>query len=161
MVEIKTIAGIIFILALIGILVSSVSLRDYYEIRSGNQTGPRFCDISNTISCSTVAASPYSELFGIPTSLLGIVWFIGAAIAAYKMHNPGTGFWKKTTTYMFLWSVIGILFVIWFVYVEVVLIGVICLLCTVVHILVIIMFALSCKTARRSVGKYLIDLCYK
>jgi len=34
-----------------------------------------FCDISETVSCSTVAASIYAEIFGVPVAILGLGYF--------------------------------------------------------------------------------------
>jgi uncharacterized membrane protein/protein-disulfide isomerase len=45
----------------------------HFDLKFGLSEGAAFCNISNYASCDAVAASKFSELFGIPMALLGVV----------------------------------------------------------------------------------------
>src|SRR3989344_6339409 len=47
-----------------------------------------FCDISEEISCDVVTTSIYSEIFGIPMSLLGMGYFITALVLLWWKWKP-------------------------------------------------------------------------
>ena len=157
-----TILEIIIVLSVIGVIGSAYSTYEHYQLISDSSSGS-FCDISAEVSCSAVNSSPYSEVMGIPTALIGLVWFIILVILCYGVELKHK-FWKPAPFYLFVWSIIGMLTVFWLVYAELFLIGAICLVCTLVHILVIIILFLSHKVfkrSNRSIGKYLGDIFYK
>ena len=47
-----------------------------------------FCDLGEEISCGLVNKSVYSEVFGIPISALGVVYFIGVLYVALFAFTP-------------------------------------------------------------------------
>ena len=67
----------IFVLALIGVGISVYLL----SIHGADMTG-KACEINAIFSCQTVDQSEYSEIFGIPVSLLGIIGYGFLALAA-------------------------------------------------------------------------------
>jgi uncharacterized membrane protein len=87
------------------------------------------CVSSGAINCEAVLSSSYAVVGGtsIPTSALGIVWF--AVSAALWTRPPG---WMHLA-----WSGIGLLTVLYLVFVEIVLLGALCLWCTAAHVLVV------------------------
>lgn len=97
---------------------------------------PGFCDITSFVSCDRVLTSPYARLLGIPTSLYGAAWFAAISTAAFLPveRRAVLGFIKG-------WSVLGLVGVGALVYVELVLINAVCLLCTVAHMLAILVAA--------------------
>ena len=157
-----TILEIIVVLSIIGMIASAYSTYEHYQLISDSSSGS-FCDISAEVSCSAVNSSPYSEVMGIPTAFMGLIWFIVLVILCYAVESKHK-FCKPAPFYLFAWSIIGLLTIIWLVYAELFLIGAICLVCTVVHILLIIILFLSYKVfkrSNRSIGKYLGDIFYK
>lgn len=56
-------------LALAGVAISGYALYLHYAPATS------FCNISGWFSCDTVNKGPYSELFGIPVALLGILGY--------------------------------------------------------------------------------------
>lgn len=58
-----------------------------------------FCDISAEISCDVVTASIYSEIFGVPVSLLGIFYF--AAVLIRSLVQP----YRKTFRFIFMLTI--------------------------------------------------------
>ena len=157
-----TILEIIIILSIIGMIDSAYLTYEHYQLLSNIGEGS-FCDISEELSCSTVNSSPYAEVMGIPMAFLGLVWFIVVIILAYALESKHK-FWKAAPLYLFLWSILGLLSVFWLVYAELFLIGSICILCTLAHVLIIIILFLSykiLKRSNRSIGKYLEEIFYK
>ena len=105
------------------------------------------CPVTSRINCEVVLSSSYGVIAGtpVPTSAAGIVWF-GIAVLL----------WLRPFGWMQLaWSAVGLLTVMYFVYVEIVALGAICLWCTATHVLVLVMFlvALTMWTERLPAGE--------
>ncbi len=157
----RTIAKIVLVLSIIGIVDSAYATYEHYALLSESEQGS-FCDINAAVSCTAVNTSPYSEMFGIPTAFYGVMWFLVTVVLGYQLlKEHKSGFWKNTPFYLFAWSIVGLLTVFWLVYAELFLIGAICLLCTIVHIIVIIILVLSYKALHKSPRAYLKDIFYK
>ena len=93
------------------------------------------CSASGAVDCERVLSSAYANILGtpIPTSAAGIVWFTVAAILAVLRYRRA----------LQAWSVIGLLTVLYLVFVEIVQLGAICIWCTVAHALVLVIFLLA------------------
>ena len=96
--------------------------------------------MSGAINCEAVLSSSYALVAGtsVPTSVLGIVWF--AINAALWLRPPGR--------VHLVWAGVGLLTVLYLVFIEIVLLGAICLWCTVAHVLVVILVLIA-VTVRR------------
>ncbi|MDJ0271000.1 MAG: vitamin K epoxide reductase family protein [Aigarchaeota archaeon] len=99
---------------------------------------PPFCEISSFLSCDTVLSSAYAKFLGVPTAFYGVVWFAMAASLSMLASNG-----KRFAKLALGWSVIGVAAVAVLTYVELVLIGAVCILCTAAHVLAIAVAALS------------------
>ena len=99
------------------------------------------CPASGAINCEAVLSSRYAVLgtTGIPTSALGIAWF--AVSAALWTRPPGR--------LHLAWSAAGLLAVLYLVFVEIVVVGAICLWCTAAHALVVALVVLSLSPSGR------------
>lgn len=93
------------------------------------------CPVTGPINCDAVLSSSYALIAGtsIPTSAAGIVWF--AVSAAIWLRPVGR--------IQLAWSGLGLLTVLYLVFVEIVRIGAICLWCTAAHVLVVVIFLLA------------------
>ena len=93
------------------------------------------CPVTGPINCDAVLSSADAVIRGtsIPTSAAGIVWFgISAAL------------WTRPVGRVQLaWSALGLLTVLYLVFLEIVRIGAICLWCTAAHVLVVVIFLLA------------------
>ena len=100
---------------------------------------PVACPANGTISCEAVLSSRYGVIAGtsVPTSAAGIVWF--AVSALLWTRRPGR--------VQLAWSVAGLATVLLLVFVEIVLVGVICVWCTAAHVLVLVIFLIALQTA--------------
>ncbi|MGB8011197.1 MAG: vitamin K epoxide reductase family protein [Terriglobales bacterium] len=72
---------VLVLLAVLGIIVSSLALREHYR------TDASPCSINERWDCGIVNHSPYAMLFGIPVGLVGIAgYLLLAALAAGKAY---------------------------------------------------------------------------
>jgi uncharacterized membrane protein len=102
-------------------------------------TIPLACPTGGVVSCEQVLSSRYAVIggTGLPTSAAGMAWFaisVGLAIAGLRSPRP------QLARVQLAWSAIGLATVIYLVYVEIVLLGAICLWCTAAHVLVLVIF---------------------
>jgi uncharacterized membrane protein len=116
---------------------------------------PLVCTTTGIISCERVLSSPYSVIVGsgLPTSAAGIAWFmVSAALALAQLsgrRSPALVRWHLA------WSAIGLVTVIYLVFVEIVDLGALCLWCSTAHALVVITFIITLtrsQTATQATG---------
>lgn len=108
------------------------------------------CPQSATVNCEKVTTSAQSEFLGMPVALLGAVFF--AAMAT--LCSPPAWRASSRTVHWVQWvqwgqwvhwvralaALGGVGFVAWLVYAELFVIDAICLWCTTVHVLAVILF---------------------
>ena len=124
---------IIFWLGIIGFFTSAYLVKNHYD----NPTQGSFCDFGESISCSLVNTSVYSELFSVPVALFGTIWFFMLLLMSWKALKN-----EKLVTGLLWFNILGLLFVFYLIYAEIVLQS-ICPLCTLVHAIVLIVLILS------------------
>jgi uncharacterized membrane protein len=69
---------LLLILAVLGVIVSSLALREHYRTY-----GDSPCSINERWDCGIVNHSPYAMRFGIPVAAFGIAGYILMAVLAY------------------------------------------------------------------------------
>ncbi|HCI78859.1 MAG TPA: hypothetical protein DHW02_04145 [Ktedonobacter sp.] len=109
---------------------------------------PLFCSASGLVNCERVTSSPYSVLFGttIPITVPGLGWSIVSAVLAIvglRTASSPSGIFSRVVLAQFVWSLLGLLTVIYLVYVEIVLLHTICAWCTGLHVTILAMFLLT------------------
>lgn len=99
---------------------------------------PLACSDTGLINCAKVTSSPQSKLLGIPVAVLGLIFYVPMCYlcfpSTWKLNS------KKIALARQIYSVMGILFVIYLVSMELLVIKNICLWCTSVHIDTFILF---------------------
>ncbi|MBO2449774.1 vitamin K epoxide reductase family protein [Actinomadura barringtoniae] len=109
------------------------------------------CSASGKIDCHAVTTSKYSEILGIPLPLLGLAFFVAFAVLitpwALRSENP-----------VFRWgrlagAGVGVIMVVYLVTVELALLHKICLWCTGVHTITILLFILVLADEFRRIGQ--------
>ena len=92
--------------------------------------------------CSTVNASRFSEVNGIPVAVFGIVGY--AAILFVHIFETRNLFFKKNGTLLiFGMALTGFLFTLWLVYVELALLNAICPFCVTSQAAMTIIFIIA------------------
>jgi uncharacterized membrane protein len=98
------------------------------------------CSSTGTINCEKVTTSPQSYIAGVPVAVLGIVFFVAGAALCLPAAWRSTAPWMRYAR--MAWVVGGVATVVWLVYAELFKIDAICLWCTVVHAITVVLFGL-------------------
>jgi uncharacterized membrane protein len=106
---------------------------------------PTSCPVGefSIFSCNEVIYSQYAHVYGISVALLGLGWFIiasGLIIVAWRD--------ERFRSVVLVWSLLGTAGIAAFVYTEIFLLGSICLLCTIAHVMGLTILALSVVNVR-------------
>ena len=112
---------------LVILLLTFFGLSDSLYLAQHQESGtPLLCDVQNLSGCNVVANSSYSFLFGIPIAKYGVVFygllFILAALELVIFDQ----FLRRLLQVISLFGVLGSLY---FVFVQVFLIGAFCIYC--------------------------------
>lgn len=93
--------------------------------------------------CDTVAQSPYSKVLGVPLAVYGIIYYVGmlAVVLAYYVKRIPVH--VHLPLVVFLGGVVGVLFSLYFIYVQAVLIGAMCIYCLISAVATGVIFVLS------------------
>ena len=101
---------------------------------------PLACSSSGAINCEKVITSPQSVVFGIPVAVYGLAFWVVAVVLSLPP------LWRVRSTWVagarVALATVGIVFVLYLIYVELFDVRAICLWCTSVHALTIIFFML-------------------
>jgi uncharacterized membrane protein len=111
--------SLVAILAVGGIVVSSVSLKHHYATSK-----TEFCDIGNTFNCDIVNRSEYSEILGIPVALIGMVGY-AAVLGLSTVYRER----RETPSLIFAGAAAGLAFALYLTYIEGRVLGVWCIMC--------------------------------
>ena len=106
----------LLILALLGIIVSSLALREHYRTY-----GDAPCDINAHWDCGVVNHSPYAMFYGIPVATIGIAGYLLLGLLAFR----------KAYAWMLPLVIIALVFAIHLADIENYVLGVWCLYCVI------------------------------
>ena len=110
---------IIAVLAVAGVIVSSVSLQNHYSTAESS-----FCNINQTLNCDIVNRSIYSRVAGIPVALIGVLGYLALlALATAYRSNP------QTPKLLAITSLLGLVFALYLTYIEGFVLAAWCILC--------------------------------
>lgn len=104
---------------------------------------PLVCSTTGLVDCDDVLHSSFSVIPGtqVPITVPGMLWFAASGVLALLALRTGAPAWVPAAHA--LWTVAGVIAVIYLVYAELVAIHHICAWCTVVHVLIVISFVLA------------------
>jgi len=123
----------IAILALAGIVVSSLSLYHHYGT---SQT--TYCDFGANFNCDIVNRSIYSTILGVPDALVGVLGYAGllalATVYRAKAEAPAM---------LLIGSVAGLSFALYLTYIEAFVLATWCILCLSSLALIVLITGLS------------------
>ena len=127
----------ILVLALIGVGISGY----LYSIH-GSDFSDKACEINQTFSCGAVDQSPYSELYGIPVSLLGIIGYglmaLGALVKLFDKSDD-----RGLNVFLLIASGGGLAFALYLTAMEAFVLHAWCLYCVAQQIDILIIFILA------------------
>ena len=119
------------LLSIAGLLTSAYLTYTHFN------AGALLCSADAVIDCETVTTSEQSALFGIPVAFLGLAFFAFLTVICLPFA------WRfEALKWVRLAAIgVGVLMVVYLVAAEFLVIGKICLWCTVVHVITL---ALAC-----------------
>jgi uncharacterized membrane protein len=98
------------------------------------------CPETGVVNCFKVTSSQYSKLFGVPVALLGLLFFVGmTALSVPPMWRTASPWPNRLRVTGVLVGVVMVCYLIW---AELFQVDAICLWCTVVHALTLVLFGL-------------------
>lgn len=124
--KVKAFLGLIALASVVGAVVSVYAMLAHYDAASSE-----FCSINETFDCDVVNKSQYSEILGVPVSLMGLVayvFFFFASVAYRKQSHQGL------LNIMTFGAVTGLLFSLYLTYIEAYVLYTWCLLCIISQI---------------------------
>lgn len=130
-------------LAATGIALLGVADAIYLTIAHFTTAGILVCSDKGAINCAKVTTSAQSEFLGMPVAVLGLAYFavmVGLNLPQSWRAAGSVGAWLARARLVGV--VAGIGFAIWLVYAELLIIGNICIFCTIAHLLAFVLFVL-------------------
>ena len=153
----KNMLKAIIFLSFLGILVSIYLLNLHYS------ESDQPCDISETVSCSIVKESNYSELWGIPMALIGIVGYLFLTLVSFLIYNQKHALRKIKNHYfiriigspqtLVIISALALLFSLRLTYAEFFVIKAICIFCIISQLIIILITILSYYVYKKKIKK--------
>ena len=92
--------------------------------------------------CSTVNASRYSEVNGIPVAIIGVLGYL-AILATHYFENRNRFFKQNSTLMIFGMALTGFIFTVWLIYVEIALLKALCPFCVTSQTAMTIIFIIA------------------
>jgi len=138
---------LLLVLSLVGVGIAIYLTAVHYE------NAPLLCSTRGLIDCSRVLSSPYSVVPGtsVPITVPGLFWCAvsaALAIAGLRLLQPQVQ--HRIHLAQFAWSLLGMLTVLYLVYLELVLLHTICAWCTALHVIILIMLLITIVQVQRS-----------
>ncbi|MWA04283.1 Vitamin K epoxide reductase [Actinomadura sp. LD22] len=132
------------------LVLAGLGISVYLTITHYDQ-GALVCSATATVDCHAVTTSEYSELLGIPMPLFGLAFFagFGALLTPWAQRSP----WPPLRWARLAAVSVGVLFVVYLVTVELAVLHKICLWCSGVHAITILLFILVLFDEFRRIGQ--------
>jgi uncharacterized membrane protein len=133
----------------VGLLISVYLVATHYF----SEQVPLACSAGGIVDCEQVTTSAESMVGPVPVAVLGLVWF---AVYLGLVLGANTRLSGNLVNLQMVWAVLGLLVVFYLVYAELFVIGALCLWCTAIHVIVVVLFLLSLwgATAPSSARRY-------
>lgn len=128
--------ALIAALSVLGFAIAAYSFAHHESFVSG-----ALCDLNSTFNCDIVNRGPFSQVFGVPVALIGMVGyaFLGAA-SVLCLRRPDD---LPSRTFLFLAASGGLAFSAYLTGIEAFVLHTWCLLCLTSQLSIVIIFAAS------------------
>lgn len=111
------------VLAVLGLAVSVYLTFEHYT-----QATSFACPVNATFDCVKVTTSKWAVIAGVPVAVLGLVFFVAMTVLSFAAG-------RLAATLRVAAAVVGVVMILWLVYVELFQVESLCLWCTGVHVL--------------------------
>lgn len=134
----------IILLAMIGMGVSLYSFLHNQGFAEGE-----FCNINDTFNCDVVNKGPYSDVFGVPVSLIGVIGYgfiaLGGFLKWRKLED------RSLTRFLLIATIGGFLFSLYLSSIEAFVLDTWCLVCLTSQVLIILLMIAAATLYRSKV----------
>ncbi|MBW4030424.1 MAG: vitamin K epoxide reductase family protein [Acidobacteria bacterium] len=134
-----------WLLSLVGLGLASYLTYEHFAVKVFQG-----CSLGGIFDCQKVTTSPQSRVLGVPVAVLGLVNFLVFSVInsplAWRIRN----YWLHVAR--FVLSLGGMIFVLWLVYAELLIIDNVCIYCTGVHIVTFALFVVLVRVAPAQLG---------
>lgn len=136
-----------FVLLIIMSLIGMTASGFVYYVYEIAHHSPPFCTSSYhlgpvAINCIAVLSSQYNNFHGINLDLLAIVYFFVNIALVFAIAFGSESVFRRSFDILFVWRFIGLLIVPYLMTIEFVVLKAICLYCTIMHVAILVDFAI-------------------
>lgn len=117
-----------------GLSVAGVLISAYLTYEHFTDSATLACSENGAINCLKVTTSKWSEIGGVPVAVAGLTFFL-----AMTLLCAPTRFARDLGLLRLVGVVVGTVMVLWLIYVEVFQVEAICLWCTGVHVVTLLL----------------------
>lgn len=121
----------ILVLALAGLVISSLSLVSHYK-----KTATEYCDFNESFNCDIVNRSIFSEVHGVPVAAVGVAGYLALMVLARARR-------RLTAVLLLIAAVVGFCFALNLTYIEARVLVVWCIMCIGSQTVITLILALS------------------
>jgi uncharacterized membrane protein/protein-disulfide isomerase len=137
-----TVRRLLLVFALVGLGSAGYSLFIHYQLT--HQPGyVSACDISTVWSCTNAYLSRFGAVAGVPTALLGLLWFAFVFLLVAVGARSGSPMADSTGAYLFAMSTVALAAILYLGYAAFFILRAICLFCLITYVAVIGLFIVS------------------
>lgn len=135
--------------AVLGIIVSGVSISEYFHIHTKGLEEASFCAINEVVNCDIVNASSYATLLGIPTAGWGLFFYITVGVIALYVRASREP--KEVAGgFVLAMALAAILWTLRMAYVSTFILHAVCIVCIAQYILNLFLLIASLFVSRLS-----------
>jgi len=134
---------ILIVMSVVGLTASSIVLYLYYYLHRplfGCSSGYTFLGIH--INCNDVLGSPYNNFYGFNLDILAVSYFIINLALIFMVAFGSDKLYDRAFKVLFGWRFVGLAIVPYLMTVEFVILKTICIYCTIMHVSILIDFAI-------------------
>ncbi len=134
-----------FLLSLIGLGIST-----YLTIAHFDSSVQLACSDTGAVNCELVTTSAQSYFLGIPVAVLGLCQYVAMTVlnSPWAWHRPQ----RWLAIGRFALAGIGVLFILWLIAAELLIIKHICLWCTGVHVVTVVLLLVLTRVSPQQLG---------
>ena len=133
-----------FLLSLIGLSISTYLTITHFRPMV------LVCSSTGTIDCAAVTTSAQSYFLGIPVAILGLGNFVVMSVLNSPWGWRARSYWIHVARFVF--AIVGMVFVLWLLSAELLIIDHICLWCTGVHVVTFALLIILSRVCPAQLG---------